>query len=452
MSVLREIDIPEFGTPAAPPSIPAATYDRRCRDTYARAQCDWLVVYGDREHNANLAFLTGYDPRFEEALLLVGPGGRRVLIVGNEGLGYAPLASLPGVELALAQSMSLMGQDRSVRPNLGDVLRDAGIKAGATIALVGWKYLEAAEGADGPASFFVPHAFVTLLERIAGAGALSDATPVLMHPGNGLRAIVDADQIAFHEWGAARAAAAVWRMIGAVRPGASELEAASAMGYAGEVLTAHVMFATADTDGEVVGMRSPGGRILKTGDGASAAVGYWGGLSARAGLIDEHDEDFVKLASAYFAGLAAWYATAELGVTGGEVFDAVTEALARDGLRSALNPGHLTGHDEWVHTPIRPGSTELIQSGMPFQVDVIPTPTPRGKALNCEDGIVFADAALRGELRAKHPEVLARADARAAFVRDRIGAPVKDSVLFLSSTPLCLAPFWLRPRRLLTRG
>jgi hypothetical protein len=113
---LREIDLPEFGIPAAPPSIPAATYDRRCLEAYARGRCDWLVVYGDREHNANLAFLTGYDPRFEEALLLVGPGDRRVLIVGNEGLGYAPLADLPGVELALAQTVSLMGQDRSAEP------------------------------------------------------------------------------------------------------------------------------------------------------------------------------------------------------------------------------------------------------------------------------------------------------------------------------------------------
>ncbi len=449
MTVLREIDIPEFGMPTAAPLIPAATYDRRCREAYARSLCDWLVVYGDREHNANLTFLTGYDPRFEEALLLIGPGARRILIVGNEGLGYAPLAGLPGVELALAQTMSLMGQDRSVQPSLGDVLRGAGIKAGATIGLVGWKYLEAAETADSGASFFVPHAFVAILERIAGAGALSDATPVLMHPGSGLRAVVDADQIALHEWGASRASAAVWRMIGAAHPGASELQAASAMGYAGEVLTAHIMLATADRDGEVVGLRSPGGRILKAGDGAAAAIGYWGGLSARAGLIVEHDEDFLKLASAYFVGLAAWYATAEIGVPGGEVFDAITEALARGGLRSALNPGHLTGQDEWIHTPIRPGSAERIESGMPFQVDVIPTPVPRGTALNCEDGIVFADAALRGELRANHPAVFARMEARAAFVRDRIGVPIKDSILLLSSTPLCLAPFWLRPRHLL---
>ena len=37
-----------------------------------RAGYDRLVVYADREHSANLSFLTGFDPRFEEALLVVG--------------------------------------------------------------------------------------------------------------------------------------------------------------------------------------------------------------------------------------------------------------------------------------------------------------------------------------------------------------------------------------------
>jgi hypothetical protein len=342
--------------------------------------------------------------------------------------------------------MSLMGQDRALKPSLGDVLRDAGIKAGDAVGLVGWKYLVAAEDAEG---FFFPHAFVALLQRIAGEDSLADATPVLMNPASGLRAVAEVDQIALHEWGAARASAAVWRMIAACRPGVSELSAASAMGYAGEVLTAHVMFASAGPDGDVVGLRSPGGRILAAGDGVTIAVGYTGGLSARAGQLVEGDDDFLKTTSAYFAGLAAWYAVADIGVAGGEIFDAVTEALRLGGLNSMLNPGHLTGHDEWVHTPVRPGSTETIASGAPFQVDVIPTPMKRGQTLNCEDGIVFADAALRAELQARHPEVFARMQARAAFVRQKIGLPLKDSVLLLSSTPLCLPPFWLKPGRLL---
>ena len=68
-----------------------------------------------------------------------------------------------------------------------------------------------------------------------------------------------------------------------------------------------------------------------------------------------------------------------------------------------------------------------------------------GWALNCEDGVVFADAALRADLSARHPAVAGRIEARRKFVRDELGIPLRDSILPLSSTPLCLPPFWLAP-------
>jgi hypothetical protein len=134
---LRDVVVPDFGLPLEAPCIPATTYEKRCREAYARAECDWLAVYADREHLANIAFLSGYDPRFEEALLLLGPRDRRVLIVGNEGESYTPLAGLPGLDIALAQSMSLMGQDRALKPDLAAVLREAGMSSGQTIGLAG---------------------------------------------------------------------------------------------------------------------------------------------------------------------------------------------------------------------------------------------------------------------------------------------------------------------------
>jgi hypothetical protein len=449
---LRDVDVPSFGVPLAPPPIPAATYEQRGREAYRRAGCDWLVVYADREHLANIAFLSGYDPRFEEALLLLGPQDRRILVVGNEGKDYAPLAGLPGLEIALAQSLSLMGQDRSLKPDLAAVLRAAGLRRGQTVGLVGWKYFEPAEWDEPSPGLFLPHYLVSMLGKIAGgADALKDATPALMHPTTGLRSTIDADQIALHEWGAARASAAVWRIVTGTKLGASELESVSAMGYAGEVLSAHVMYATGDARDPVVGLRSPGGRIANRGDGVTAGVGFWGGLSARAGLIAESDEAFLKTAAAYFDGVIAWYEAADIGASGKALFEAVSEALARGGLRPALNPGHLTGHDEWIHSPIRPGSDDRIASGMPFQVDIIPAPMRAGWALNCEDGVVFADAALRADLSARHPAVAGRIEARRKFVRDELGIPLRDSILPLSSTPLCLPPFWLAPGRLLAR-
>jgi hypothetical protein len=121
-------------------------------------------------------------------------------------------------------------------------------------------------------------------------------------------------------------------------------------------------------------------------------------------------------------------------------------------LRSEHQSGPSHRQDEWIHTPIRPGSDERIASGMPFQVDIIPTPMRAGWALNCEEGVVFADAALRAELKTLRPAVVERIEARRRFVRDAAGIPIEDSILPLSSTPLCPPSFWLTPRRLLARA
>jgi len=42
--------------------------------------------------------------------------------------------------------------------------------------------------------------------------------------------------------------------------------------------------------------------------------------------------------------------------------------------------------------------------------------------------------------------------ARRKFLSESIGIDLKPSILPLSSTPLCLAPFWLRSGELLVRS
>jgi hypothetical protein len=139
------------------------------------------------------------------------------------------------MEVVHCQSRSLMGQVRSAKPKLSDVLRAVGLVTGDSIAIVGWKYLEPEEwdGETQPGSF-VPAYMVDVLKRIVGnSGVVTDETAVLMHPESGLRATVDADQIAAFEWAAARSSAALWRAITGIRSGDSELKAAARMGYAG---------------------------------------------------------------------------------------------------------------------------------------------------------------------------------------------------------------------------
>ena len=168
--------------------------------------------------------------------------------------------------------------------------------------------------------------------------------------------------------------------------------------------------------------------------------------------MTDHDDAFLEKATCYFEALNAWYETADIDVEGGALVEAVAAALGRKGLRSSLNPGHLVGYDEWVHSPVRQKSAERIASGMPFQVDIIPVPMENGEVLNCEDPVTFADATLRNEIRVKHPTVWNRIERRRAFLRDTLGIVLKDAILPVSSTPLCLPPFWLTPGRLFTRS
>ncbi|MFZ9292423.1 MAG: hypothetical protein ACO26C_07810, partial [Ilumatobacteraceae bacterium] len=131
--VLREVAPPVTGVPdAPPPPLPAALYRARIEAARGRARAeglDLLVVWGDREHSANVAYLTGFDPRFEEALLLVpvaapaAPAPR--LLVGNECLGYQPDPDV-GVVVELWQDLSLMGQPRDRSRPLRDILAEAG--------------------------------------------------------------------------------------------------------------------------------------------------------------------------------------------------------------------------------------------------------------------------------------------------------------------------------------
>lgn len=306
---------------------------------------------------------------------------------------------------------------------------------GDTVGLAGWKYLEQEEWDSDAPAFFVPVFILEALLKVVGSrGIVRDVTRCLMHPETGLRTVIDADQVAEFEWAAARASSALWRIVSSVHENDSEFEAVARMGYQGDPLTAHIMFASG-TGEPVVGLRSPTVRRMRRGDGVTSAIGLWGGLSSRAGLLTEYDDEFFKISSAYFEALISWYETARLGVEGGIVFDAVTESLSRAGLRSALNPGHLTGHDEWVHSPIRRKSTDRLRSGMPFQVDIIPVTLPDGWALNCEDPVILADTALRLNLGAKHPEVWHRIEMRRRFVQETLGVKIPESTLLLSSTP-----------------
>ena len=448
--ILRSVSLPDETSEPDPPSIDPGEHERRCDETLARAGTPWVAVYGDREHSANLLFLTGFDPRFEEALLLLAPEGRRVLLVGNEGMVHAAAAGLP-LEVRLCQGFSLMGQPRETTPRLDHVLRDIGLAAGDDVGVVGWKYLSEAEVFSDPRfPAWAPALLTDALDHVTGISPV-DVTAVLMNPGVGLRAQNSADQIAAIAWAALRASQAVFRVVQAARPGMTERAVAANKRYAGEPLSMHPIVASGAPGEAINGLRSPSGRAVNTGDGITCGIGYWGSLCCRAGLLESTVPDafFNDYVRPYFLAQAAWYAAVGIGVTGGEVFAAVETALADAGaaFRPMLNPGHLISYDEWVHSPIEAGNHTPLASGMALQCDIIPTPLPPGTALNCEDTIALADEALRDEIAARHPKLWARIERTRDLMRNELGLTLRPETLPLSLANAYLAPGWLAPDR-----
>jgi hypothetical protein len=450
--VLRQVPLPVEEAVDEPPPIAAAEFIRRCDETLARAGTERVAVYGDREHSANLLFLTGFDPRFEEALLLLGPGERRILLVGNEGIIHAAVAGLP-LDVRLYQGVSLMGQPRERTPRLAPVLEEAGLEAGTRVGVMGWKYLAGTETDEPRRPAWVPATVVDAIERVTGVEPV-DVTAVLMNPADGLRARNGADQIAAFAWAALRSSQAVFRVMREFRPGMTEREAAARMGYAGEPQSMHPIVASGAPGEAINGLRSPGGRTIAIGDGITCGIGYWGSLCCRAGIVEdavgiEFVDAYVR---PYFLAQAAWYATVGIGVTGGEVATAVEAALADAGapFRPLLNPGHLISYDEWVHSPVEPGNATPLASGMAIQCDIIPAPTPAGTALNCEDSIVLADEALREEIAAKHPALWARIGRNRELMERELGLTLRPETLPLSLANAYLPPAWMSPEMVCT--
>jgi Xaa-Pro aminopeptidase len=450
---LAEVDLPDFGLPDASPELPAALYaDRleRLRERMATRGYDRLVVYADREHSANLSYLTGFDPRFEEAILVVAPSGPPVVLVGNECFGMAGAAPLP-MERVLFQDLSLPSQPRDRSRPLGEILGGAGIGAGRRVGVVGWKAYARPEQIDAPA-FLVDE-----LRALTGAsGTVENAAALLNDAGDGLRVVNEVEQLALMEWAACQTSSGVLRLLGGLRPGLTEREAVALLGWNGWPLSCHLMLTAGPR--ATLGLLSPGDRPIERGDRFTTAFGIWGALNCRAGFVvadaaelPDGIRDYVeRLVGPYFAAIAEWYGALHVGQTGGTLQAIVDRHLGDPFFGIFLNPGHQIHLDEWVNSPISPGSTIELRSGMAFQVDVIPATGTEYFTTNIEDGIALADATLRGTFASAYPGAWARIQARRAFMANALGIELHPDVLPFSNIPAWLPPFLLGLGRAMT--
>jgi Xaa-Pro aminopeptidase len=452
-----ETDWPDFGAPALPPPLSRedlAWRLRAIRAAMAERGIDALVVYGDREHVGNLLWATGFDPRFEEALLIVRPEGAPLLLAGNECLPYtavSPAVAAGDIRTALCASLSLISQPRGGESFAAHFARE--LPKGGRIGAAGWKYWGPDEVDDPAHALDIPAVLADLLRGIGGE--VVNAGEVFMHPGHGLRTTVTPDEIARLEFANRMAAEALKRIIFALRPGMLDFDAVEAGRIGGLPLGCHITFASGGR--ARMGLSSPSGERVTRGRPLSLNVCHWGANICRAGWAAESPEDLPPEATdyveafvvPYLGAMSAWCGLMRPGVTGGTVQAAMDERLAGFGV--ALNPGHLIGADEWISSPIFPGSELPLRSGMAMQCDVIPD-HPVYASTRMEDGYVIAGEDLAAALEAAHPEVMARIRKRQEFMRRRIGLDVPDTLLPLADTCGVVAPFLLAPRRILSLG
>ena len=201
---LATVGLPDFGMPGVRPKLPPASLRRAASRRSARARMprgyDRLVVYADREHSANLAFLTGFDPRFEEAMLVARTDGRpgdprrqRVLGDGRRRAAARWTPAVPGPQPAEPAARPVAPAARDPRRR-GDRARAAGRRHRLE------DLREPGHGSSSRRSSWTSCAALVGGERARAR----TPTDLLIDPADGLRIINDVDQLAVFEHAACR--------------------------------------------------------------------------------------------------------------------------------------------------------------------------------------------------------------------------------------------------------
>ncbi len=443
---LKRVALPDFGR-APYPGLPLLDeFTRRLSLAQAaRRDRGWshLIVYADREHFANLAWLTGFDPRFEEALLILGEDAAPLLLTGIECAAYLPISPLWKAGLLRHErwdGFSLMSIPRRIERPWNEIFSSEGIGASSHVGVAGWKAYSDPHALDVPAY---------LADSLRSLGStLTNAAPVFVDPEAGLRSTVSPADIALFEWGNIEASDGMKTLIQGLRLGATDHDMARLIPFNGSPQPCHW---SVKTGPQRISLASPRGHILERGHTFSANISYWGANCCRAAWLaagpqDAPDGYAESFAGPYFAALGEWFAHLQIGRPAGDLQAVIHKHLSTEMFGIQLNPGHLIHLDEWPSSPVYEGSNIPLRSGMLMQCDVIPS-HPRFFSTRMEDSYLLADAALQAAL---DPALLARCLARQSFMRLSLGLPVPDEVLPLSNLAGVIQPYLLDPGLMFT--
>lgn len=446
--VLKVIPDPQVGMPQTLPELSAAVYQGRLERVLGmmrEKKLDYLFIYGDREHYANFEYLSGFDLRFEEGLVMLDSKGEIVYILGNECMPLAKQSLLPA-KTELYQPFSLPNQPIDQLRALCEIIASHGVAAGNKVGIVGWK-LMAPRYAERNV-FDIPQFILAEIEKVVGCGNTVNVTDTFIEPENGIRILNTADEIAYFEYGAAWASIGVKDLLDNLRVGMSELEISRTMRIGAMTENSHPL--TVVGKNNKASMPYPGNTRAALGEWFNCSLGLRGGLTCRTGYIAYGEEDLPEdqrdyleaLAKPYFAAVVNWYENVRIGVKACDVYNIIEKVLPKEEYHWKLNPGHYVATEEWVSSPFDVESKAVLKSGMCLQMDLIPG--LEGYAgVNCEDGIALADDALREELKRRYPEVWERIEIRRRHMIENLHINLPDEVLPLSNLASTYRPYML---------
>lgn len=407
---------------------------------------DTLLIYADREHGANFAYLTGFEPRFEEAVCVLHEDGRTYLMLGNENLKMNAYSARKATPIHVPY-FSLPNQPMKDNKNLLEAFYEAGIADGKRIGISGWKLFTSVQE-NNEEIFDVPYFIVDSVKKINGSGKTLSAGGLFLNPEEGVRVCVNANEIAHFEFGAGLASSCVLKAMNAIEPGKTEMELASHLSAFGQPISVTTICAAGERfQGGVV---FPRNKEIKLGDKFSVTYGLRGGLTSRSGyVVHEKEEldssvcDYLEVvAKPYFYAAVSWLEHIGIGVTGGEIYQLMEKLLPKEMYHWSLNPGHYSSDEEWMSSPFYPGSLVKLKSGMLLQLDILPSVNGYGGA-NAEDGIAIADEALREEIKTTYPETWERMEYRREYMIQELGIQLKPEILPLSDITGYMRPFLL---------
>ncbi|PAE17346.1 Xaa-Pro aminopeptidase [Virgibacillus sp. 7505] len=414
------------------------------------AGLDVLLVYGDREHGTNFGYLTGFEPRFEEAVLVLHRNGQAYLLLGNESLRMNQYSRIEA-DAILVSYFSLPNQPMQTDKTFAELIASAGIKEGMRVGIAGWKMFTSSYE-DNQQLFDTPYFIVNAVkELVKDSGSVLNATSLFIHPGTGARTLMNANEIAHYEFGASLASSRILRVLDQLEPGKTEMELADGLAAYGQPNNVQTICATGDRFTNAV--VAPRAKKVEVGDKFSVTVGYRGGLTNRSAYVvssaeelPEDVSDYIDaVAKPYYAASVAWYENVRIGMTGGEMYELIESVLPKSRYGWKLNPGHLTAGEEWMSSPMYPNSEIQLASGMMFQMDIIPSIPGYGGA-NAEDGIVLADEELRAELSERYPELWGRIQTRREYMIHTLGIQLHPEVLPMSTINGYYRPYLLNKK------